>query len=732
VAESASSAFERLHPTLKEALYRMRWTKLHKIQVDAIHEILAGGKDLLISARTAGGKTEAAFLPILSRLAEERAPGVQSVYVGPLKALINDQFRRLEELCLETEIPVHKWHGDVSSAAKHRLLNQPAGVLLITPESIESLLVNHPHRLSALFHVLRFVVIDELHSFIGTERGAHLRSLLCRLASKGTASPRLVALSATLGPDLEAAKRWLRPRSPNSVGLIEGTDKKTIQLKVNGYLLAAPAHAEEASDRNENSDPPSADLERDVFDAFHGKTALVFANNKRTIERIADFAKREAARRGQPDLFRVHHGSLSKVEREDTEDLLRSDSPTATFCSSTLEMGIDVGNVKIVGQIGAPWSVNSFAQRLGRSGRRDGEPSVLRVFIEADEPDQHTELVKRLFPELLQAAAMTELHLERWCEPLEVDRLHLSTLIQQILSVITERGGATAKELFDCLGANGGFAAIDQGLFIQVLRAMGAADLVEQTPEGPLISGLRGEKIVRHHDFYVAFMVTEEYRVSHVGHAIGSVEFLPDYEKDRHLILAGRRWRILDVDHERKVISVVPSPGGRVPSFSHRDGGDLHPRIRVKMREILARDDVPLYLDNSARQMLTMARLAAREAGVLDQAFVQDGSTVYWFTWTGSRIQRALFGLGAFFGGLKADNRGIALAFEKIEISQVQDVYRRFFTQCPDCESLALKFEPPAREKYEAYLPEHIRARSFAQERLDLEGALDLIRACSS
>ena len=242
-------------------------------------------------------------------------------------------------------------------------------------------------------------------------------------------------------------------------------------------------------------------------------------------------------------------------------------------------MGIDVGNVKLVGQIGPPWSVSSLAQRLGRSGRKEGESSVIRIFIEEDEPDQNSSLFDRLFPDLLQATAMTELMLEKWCEPPEIDRLHLSTLIQQILSVITERGGARADELHRALVLQGGFPNVDQATIIQLLRCMGAADLIEQTPEGLLITGLRGEKIVRSHDFYVAFIVHEEYRVNHAGHHIGNVAFVPEFEEDRFLILSGRRWKILNIDHDRKAIAVEPSRGGRVPRFSWRSW-PRHPPAR--------------------------------------------------------------------------------------------------------------------------------------------------------
>ncbi len=212
--------------------------------------------DLIIAARTAAGKTEAAFLPILSRMLAEPATGVRAIYVGPLKALINDQFSRLEELCHEAEIPVHKWHGDVSSAPKRRLLEQPSGVLLITPESIESLF-RQPSASTwqRSSRTLAFIVIDELHSFIGTERGAHLRSLICRLAAKSREPVRRVGLSATFGAEIEGVRRWLRPSEPEAVRVIEDPEKKAIQLRIFGFLRPLRPRAPKAESDDDTASP---------------------------------------------------------------------------------------------------------------------------------------------------------------------------------------------------------------------------------------------------------------------------------------------------------------------------------------------------------------------------------------------------------------------------------------------------------------------------------------------
>jgi ATP-dependent Lhr-like helicase len=196
-----AQAFDRLAPGVQRQLWRMGWSHLRPLQVQAIHALLDHEAPVLLSAATAAGKTEAAFLPILSARYQRFTWLRPVLYVGPLRALINDQFSRLEELCEHLDIPVHRWHGDVGAAAKKKLIERPGGVLLLTPESLESLFINRSPHLSALFRGLHFVVIDELHAFLGTARGRHLQSLLARLEGVCEIPPRRVGLSATLGKD---------------------------------------------------------------------------------------------------------------------------------------------------------------------------------------------------------------------------------------------------------------------------------------------------------------------------------------------------------------------------------------------------------------------------------------------------------------------------------------------------------------------------------------------------
>lgn len=709
------SAVSLLHPTLQQMLYKMRWTELRPIQVDAIHALFSTEQNLIISANTASGKTEAAFLPILSQIVERDEGGVAAIYVGPLKALINDQFQRLERLCDLAEIPVFKWHGDVGGGAKKKFLKNPSGVLLITPESIESLFINHPEELSKLFHSLLYIVIDEMHSFIGTERGAHLKSLLSRVIPKSGKNVRYVGLSATIG-DLEYAKKWLIPRKPESISIIsDPSEQKDIQYLIRGYIPE-----KRPPDEKTNPEEAISPLVNDLVHYFYEQTALIFVNSRGLLEYYTDSTKKYLERKGLPDYFRIHHGSLSKSEREDTEDALKSMRPTATFCSSTLEMGIDVGNVSRIGQIGAPWSVNSLAQRLGRSGRKEDEPSVLIMFI--IEHDSISEsIIERLHPELLRAIAMSELMFEKWCEPPQIDFYHFSTLIQQILSIIAESGGSTAQDLFDSLVRDGAFQNVKQDDFIQILRNLGVADLIEQDSKGVLILGLEGEKIVRNFDFYSAFVTPREFSVIHKGGKIGSVQFVPDLKTRQFLILAGRRWEIKETDFDKGEIFVEPSKGGKVPTWSGGGGADIHPRVRQKMRDLVISNNIPKYLDKQAKLMITEAQHAAREADLITNSFVVEGSYTYWFTWTGSAQHRTLFILGKVFGGLNVEYNEIALKFKGVTPSQILEFYKKILEECPTPEEIAEKVEGRTYEKYDQYVPENLQIAEYAKKFIDIQ-----------
>ncbi|MEN6365647.1 MAG: exonuclease domain-containing protein [Thermoguttaceae bacterium] len=726
-------AFNLLARPFQHILWDMDWKELRPIQVEAIHDIIQRDYDLVISARTAGGKTEAAFLPILSLIHANPKPSIQAIYIGPLKALINDQFRRLEDLCRRAEIAVHRWHGDVEAGKKKALLKEPSGVLLITPESVESLFVNHSTFLPQVFEHLQFVVIDEVHAFVGCERGTHLRSLLFRLQHVINHDFRIVALSATLGDAIKEYSNWLRPDHPERIHPImldPKDEQKRILYRLHGYMVPRPQR-HTSRDGDPGKDHGDGDLPAGVISDMHrvftGTTSLVFANSREDVEHYADSLNEYGRQIGKPAEFLVHHGSLSKEIREHAEKAMRSGQPHTTLCSSTLELGIDIGNVGSVGQIGPPWSVGSLVQRLGRSGRGEGEPQVMRVFVIEHEADANSRLVDRLYPDLLRAIANTELMLQYWVEPPRVSTCDLSTMTQQILSILAQTGGIRADRLHAQLVSHGAFRRIEQSMFVGVLRSLAANALVEQMPTGDLILAPKGEQVVGHYSFYSAFATPVEYTVVFKTSSIGRLPSLSLPREHDHLLLAARRWEVVSVDHDRCEILVVPAQGRKAPRFLG-SVGEIHPRTRQMMREVLlSGNDFP-YLNETATELLRQARQTAQTSNFSNQALVTLGKEgCLWFTWTGTVIQRTLC-LMAELAGLEPNDQDIAIQF-KSNAGDVLARYGRLLSSPPDARELTAEIREKRMRKFDEFLSDDLLTESLARDAVDVSGACRLIES---
>ena len=444
--------FNQLDKKIWQWCYDQGWSALREAQERAISPILSGKTDVIIASATASGKTEAAFLPILSRLLSVEYQTACVIYVSPLKALINDQFSRMDNLCEKLSISVHPWHGDISASKKKKFLKDPTGILLITPESLEALLIKHGHSIPTLFGNLLYIVVDELHAFIGSERGCQLQSLLHRIEiSINRVVPR-IGLSATIG-DMQLAKQFLRPKGEmNTEMIISTNDGRELKLLLKGYINKSPSFDEKGILQTNQLDSSAEKMCKDLFDSLKGSSNLVFANSKRNVEYFSDKLRIMCEEHLYPNEFWPHHGNLAKDLREDSETAIKDKSrPVSIVCSSTLEMGVDIGPVTSIAQIGSPPSVASLRQRLGRSGRRDGESSILRIYIEENELSLSSQLPDILRSELIQAISMIRLLLQNWYEPPYSNSLHLSTLIQQFLSLIAQYGGITASKAYNSL-----------------------------------------------------------------------------------------------------------------------------------------------------------------------------------------------------------------------------------------------------------------------------------------
>lgn len=719
----ASSAFDRLDPKIQRWVWEQDWRELRDAQEKAIPLILDRRADVLIAAATASGKTEAAFLPVCSSLLDDPpGPGFAAVYVSPLKALINDQYARLDRLCDAVEIPVHRWHGDVAAARKRKALDHPGGLLLITPESLEALFVVHGPRTRTLFAAARYVVVDELHAFVGTPRGAQLRSLLHRLEYAARRRITRIGLSATLG-DMSAAAEFLRPGGgPEVSRILSQDDAQELQMRLRGYVAAAPVPGSEPDcvpgDRLAIAD--------DLFAALRGRDNLVFVNARSGVEVYADLLARRSADARVPNEFLPHHGSLSKELREHVEARLKDrTSPVTAVCTSTLEMGIDIGSVGSVAQVGPPHSVAALRQRLGRSGRR-GEPAILRLYVSEPEITERTLPQDQLRAQLVQTIACVNLLLERWCEPPEAGGLHLSTLVQQVLSLIAEHGGVTPADAYRVLCAEGPFGGVTAAQFGRLLRDLGERDLLRQESDGLLLHGTEGERLVNHYSFFAAFASGDEYRLVADGRSLGTLPIAYPLLTGGLLIFAGRRWKIVDVDEQAKVVELTRSSGGRPPLFTG-SGADVHDRVRIEMRRIYESGEVPVYLDETARGLLAEARRTYRRLRLDTTPLIAWGRDTLIFPFRGDTVLATL-AVALQTSGAEVAIDGLALTLTDTAPGEAADRLREVAGATPPapCE-LAGRVVNKIIDKYDDLLGDELLATAYAARRIDVPAAWETL-----
>jgi hypothetical ATP-dependent helicase len=623
-----SVSFELLDIRIRQWIWKQGWTSLKDIQENAIPFVLEGRSDVIISASTAGGKTEAAFLPILTSLLQnDTSNGFQVLYISPLKALINDQYRRLLDMTTETGINVTPWHGDIDMSQKKRSLKNPNGIIIITPESLESFLINRRRFLPSAFSSLRYVVIDELHSFIGTERGKQLQSLLSRIEQIILRKIPRIAMSATFS-DYSAVKCFLRDDESLPCAIPpQGNSNHEIKILVKEYIQTKDIDVTDS-------------ISQEIYKKLRGSNNLVFTNDRGYAESYGVHLSDMCEINGVPNEFRVHHGSISKIERESVErDLQKGECPVTVFCTSTLELGIDVGKVKSIAQVGTAYSVSGLRQRLGRSGRRN-EPSILRVFsIE----NKDNGLLYNLRSSLVQNIAVIELMRQHKYEKPSINNYHFSTLIQQILAVIAQFGGFYPKEGWLMLCRNGAFKNVTPELFLEVLKSLGNKSVISQLDTKQIVVGKLGEKILKSPDFYVAFVSPIEFTVINSANSrhIGMIQYKP--QKNMVIILSGKRWIVEDVDENTMKVYVSTMKTGGLAFFSG-DGAELDYIIAKKMYEIYQVDTIYPYLDDytEAKNHLNQSRLFFQQNSLSKTFFLQYGNTSYFFTWAGIKANRAI------------------------------------------------------------------------------------------
>lgn len=731
------SAFDRYAPFVQDYIYRNGWENLRAIQVAAADAVFNTDENVLLTASTASGKTEAAFFPIITLFSENPPSSVGCIYIGPLKALINDQFARLTELCEEADIPVWHWHGDVAQSHKERLMKHPSGILQITPESLEALLLHKHAAIPKLFHDLRFVVIDEVHSLLRGDRGGQTLCLIERLSRLAGVNPRRIGLSATIG-DPEGTGAFL------SLGTGRQTLIPRIEAKGSTWRLSMEhfyiRNSQAGEDYPETVGMPALEEKTDeaplmadpgigyIFEHTRGKKCLVFVNSREECEAVTTTLRRYCEVKHERDRFLIHHGNLSASYRETAEGVMKDDSQyLTTVTTATLELGIDIGRLERVFQIDAPWTVSSFLQRMGRTGRR-GQPPEMWFVMREDEPEVRAMLPTTIPWKLLQGIALVQLYLEqRWVEPPRLDRLPYSLVYHQTMATLSSCGELSPRALADRVLSLRYFHRVTQEDFKTLLRHLLETDHIQYTEQGGLIVGLTGERVVNSFKFYGVFVESEEYTVRSDSQELGTVVSPPPLGEK--LAIAGAVWRVLDIDHKRHLV-YVEQVKGSVPAYFGECPGDLDTKILERMREVLREEKHYPYLMKNAVARLSQARMTARASGAADRVLINLGGSMWCLLpWLGTY---AFLAMERFLKLKCADRLGLrnldsARPFF-IQFSMNADE-ETFFTvlfeeirKPTDPLELVYPKELPLFDKYDEYLPEELVRKGFACGVLDLEG----------
>ncbi|BAZ80276.1 DEAD/DEAH box helicase [Sphaerospermopsis kisseleviana CS-549] len=714
----SNSTFSRLAPFIQEYIYLHNWTELRPVQIAACEVIFQTDAHLLVAAATAAGKTEAAFLPILTLLKEKPSTTIGVLYISPIKALINDQFQRLNDLLKTADIPVYSWHGDVSQSRKNKLLKNPQGILQITPESLESLLINKHQELSRLFADLRFIIIDEIHAFMGLERGCQILCQLQRLAKFTKIKPRRIGLSATLG-DYSVAEKWL----------ISGTDKPVITPNVEAgkrQLKLALEHF------FINEDIDESDYEKYIFNLTKSRKCLIFANNRNQTESVISSLRNIAQTAGFPDIYHVHHGSISASLRQAAENAMReANTPAVTAATLTLELGIDIGYLERVIQLESPLSVASFLQRLGRSGRR-GETADMRFICAEEKPLSEAFLPDQIPWQLLQCIAIIQLYLEeRWIEPITPIKYPFSLLYHQTMSILAATGAISPAALAQQILNLSPFANISQDNYKTLLRYLIDINHIQKTETGKLIIGLAGEKVVNKFQFYAVFADYQEYTVKQGTTEIGSIATPPAV--GNQFGLAGNSWEVLEVDFKKQVILVKQVEGkanGKDNIYWRGGSGNIHGRILQRMRQVLLEDTEYSYLQKNAQLRLQEVRKLTRNVGLDKQNIIQlEKNKCCIFPWMGTVGYRTLERLLNCFcrESLEISSIGgmnpyyLTLKLGKDKFSSVYSEIASLCEQRITAEHLVSHAEAPKLQKYDQFIPDQLLRKAFVNDYLDIE-----------
>lgn len=721
--------FNRYAPFVQDYIYRNGWESLRAIQVAAGDAIFNTDKNVLLCASTASGKTEAAFFPIITLFSEDPPSSVGALYIGPLKALINDQFLRLNDLCAEAEIPVWHWHGDVSQSHKQKLLKNPSGILQITPESLEALLLRKHAFIPKLFGDLRFIVIDEVHSLMRGDRGGQTLCLIERLSRLAGVNPRRIGLSATIGDPVGTGEFLAAGTGKGTV--IPKIETRGIKWRLSMEHFFTTPGSESGENRNAPA-LPALDMKTDtapensdpgfgyIFEHTKGKKCLVFVNSREECEAVTTTLRGYCEARHEPDRFLIHHGNLSASFRETAEAVMKDDEQNmTTVTTATLELGIDIGRLERAFQVNAPFTVSSFLQRMGRTGRRDLPPEMWFVMRE-EQPEARALLPETMPWELLQGIALVQLYIEeRFVEPPKTDRLPYSLLYHQTMATLASSGELTPAALAQKVLSLSYFHRITKEDYKILLRHLLETEQIERTEEGGLIVGLSGERQTNSFKFYAVFKENEEYTVRSESEELGTIVMPPPVGEK--IAIAGHVWIVEEVDHKRRLVYCT-KVRGKVPAYFGQCPGDINTRVLERMREALSEEKSYPYLMKNAVARLSEARSAARLSGITHKPLINLGGDMWClFPWLGTYAFLAIERFLKLKCAEKLGLSGLDSARPYFIEFKMKATEEEFFKVLADTakqpiEPLELVYpgEVPLFEKYDEFVPPELIKKGFA------------------
>lgn len=609
---SRPDAIDRLSPAVRYQIANgLGWSGLRPVQALSTEAILDGA-NCVVLAPTAGGKTEAAFLPLLSKMDAEDWRGVSVLYVAPIRALLNNQEARLTKLTGFIGRRASKWHGDVKEPARKRLIDDPPDVLAITPESLEAMLLSTRTPARRFLAHVRAVIVDEVHAFTGDDRGAHLVSLLERIARIAEADIQRIGLSATVG-DPEVIVGWLSGSSMRPQRVVDpGGARKPPDLHLD--FVGTLDNAALLIDR-----------------LYPGTRRLVFVDSRRRVEELGH----RLSQRGV-DVY-LSHSSLALSERTAAEKAFEEGTNCVIVATSALELGIDVGDLDHVIQIDAPSSVSSFLQRMGRTGRRAGSTANC-TFLATDDDA------------LLRAAAIIDLFRNAYVEPAGPSTWTPHVLAHQAIALSMQEQGSAAHDWWSWLEGCAAYRDVSARERGSIVRHMVDNDILVEA-DARLALGARGERLYGARNFlelYAVFSTPRVLRVVHGQSEVGVVDasFLQDKEqKVPNFVLAGRPWRIVGVDWKGGTCAVEPAETGGYPRWFGLPVSLERSLCQAMRRVLTSRDTDPSWSKRAVAQLqLQRESHAFLDDGPLPLEEGPDGRCRWW-TFGGGAGNRVLAGL---------------------------------------------------------------------------------------